>query len=199
MSNKKTIMIDGRNLGLEKGTGVATYARNLSYCLHDMGYGVDVLYGNRAAPGMSRSDERDCFLRQQCAEFLRLFVPLNAAKDTLRAPFGFSSTRVPITGKVISDTFKSRLPYFDHIENSPNLFTKAHNVFGVFKRLHKIYPEHKPDLMHWTYPLALKMPGVPNIYTLHDLVPLRLPYTTLDNKRRYFRLVSVIAKRLTIS
>jgi hypothetical protein len=51
MSNKKTIMIDGRNLGLEKGTGVATYARNLSYCLHDMGYGVDVLYGNRAAPG----------------------------------------------------------------------------------------------------------------------------------------------------
>ena len=194
MSNKKTIMIDGRNLGLEKGTGVATYARNLSYCLRDMGYGVDVLYGNRAAPGMSDLMKEIAFFDSNARRVPAFVRAVNAAKDTLRAPFGFSSTRVPITGKVIYDNFKSRLPYFDHIENSPNLFTKAHNVFGVFKRLHKVYPEHKPDLMHWTYPLALKMPGVPNIYTLHDLVPLRLPYTTLDNKRQYLRLVSAIAK-----
>lgn len=30
---------------------------------------------------------------------------------------------------------------------------------------------------------------MPNIYTIHDLVPLRLPYTTLDNKRYYYRLI----------
>ena len=46
-------MIDGRNLNLEKGTGVATYARNLSYCLRDMGFEVDVLYGNKTAHGQS--------------------------------------------------------------------------------------------------------------------------------------------------
>jgi hypothetical protein len=50
---KKRVMIDGRNLNLEKGTGVATYARNLSYCLHGMDYQVEVLYGNRAAPGQT--------------------------------------------------------------------------------------------------------------------------------------------------
>ena len=44
------ILIDGRNLGLEKGTGVATYARNLSYELHAMGHGVEVLYGYGAGP-----------------------------------------------------------------------------------------------------------------------------------------------------
>src|SRR5262249_45719394 len=32
-----------------------------------------------------------------------------------------------------------------------------------------------------------------NIYTIHDLVPLRLPFTTLDNKRRMFRLLKKIA------
>lgn len=48
--------------------------------------------------------------------------------------------------------------------------------------------------MHWTYPLPLKISGIPNIYTLHDIVPLRLPYTTLDNKRKYYRLVSKILK-----
>ncbi|HNC91426.1 MAG TPA: glycosyltransferase family 1 protein [Pseudomonadales bacterium] len=195
MSSKKTIMVDGRNLGLEKGTGVSTYARNLSHCLHEMGYGVDVLYGNRAAPGMSDLMKEITFFDDNLRKTPAVLRVLNTAKDLFRTPFGFNATRVPITGKVISDTFKSRLPYFDHIENSPNIFTKAHNVFGVFKQLNKIYPEQKPDLMHWTYPLALRVPGVPNIYTLHDLVPLRLPYTTLDNKRRYFRLVSAIARR----
>ncbi|MBD3756402.1 MAG: glycosyltransferase family 1 protein, partial [Gammaproteobacteria bacterium] len=42
-------MIDGYNLGLEKGTGVATYARNLSYEIAGLGHEVDVLYGNNAS------------------------------------------------------------------------------------------------------------------------------------------------------
>jgi glycosyltransferase involved in cell wall biosynthesis len=42
--------------------------------------------------------------------------------------------------------------------------------------------------MHWTYPLPVRIAGARNVYTLHDLVPLRLPYTTLDNKRNYLRL-----------
>ncbi len=49
MSRKK-IMIDGYNLNLESGTGVATYARNLSYCLRDLDCEVDVLYGTRSVP-----------------------------------------------------------------------------------------------------------------------------------------------------
>ena len=48
----KSVMLDGYNLGLEKGTGVATYARNLSYELHELGYRTDVLYGTRASPGI---------------------------------------------------------------------------------------------------------------------------------------------------
>ena len=50
-------------------------------------------------------------------------------------------------------------------------------------------PARQPDIMHWTYPLPIRLEGARNIYTLHDLVPLRLPYTTLDNKRYYLRLL----------
>ena len=39
------ILIDGYNLSLTKGTGIATYARSLSRNLHQMGHEVDVLYG----------------------------------------------------------------------------------------------------------------------------------------------------------
>jgi glycosyltransferase involved in cell wall biosynthesis len=40
----------------------------------------------------------------------------------------------------------------------------------------------------------LRVPGAKNIFTFHDLVPLRLPFTTLDRKHIYFRLVEKIAR-----
>ena len=47
------VVIDGFNLGLEKGTGVATYGRNLSYTLRDLGCEVGVLYGGAFSAGRS--------------------------------------------------------------------------------------------------------------------------------------------------
>lgn len=187
-------MIDGRNLSLEKGTGVATYARNLSYCLHDMGYQVEVLYGSRAAPDHTDLMKEIAFFDTNAGDIPKWLQILRSMKEAMTAPLGYEATRVPITGTIIKDTFKSRLPYYDAIYNSPDLFRKAHRLSGIFNRLHRVHISPKPDLMHWTYPLPLRIKGIPNIYTLHDLVPLRLPYTTLDNKRRYFKLVSKIAK-----
>lgn len=194
MSEQKRIMIDGRNLSLEKGTGVATYARNLSYCLHDLGYQVEVLYGSRAAPGLTDLMKEIAFFDSNAGDMPKWLQALRSAKEAILAPLGYQATRVPVTDVVIKDAFKNRLPYFDAIYNSPDLFRKAHGLFGLFNKLHKVHISPRPDLVHWTYPLALKISGIPNIYTLHDLVPLRLPYTTLDNKRRYFKLVSKIAR-----
>ena len=50
-----------------------------------------------------------------------------------------------------------------------------------------------PDIMHCTYQLPLRAKRACNIYTIHDLVPLRLPFTTLDNKRLSYRLLRKIA------
>lgn len=190
----KRVMIDGRNLSLEKGTGVATYARNLSYCLHDLGYQVEVLYGSRAAPGHSELMKEIAFFDTNAGDIPKWLQVLRSMREAMTAPLGYEATRVPITGTVIKDTFKSRLPYYDAIYNSPDLFRKANGLFEIFNKFHRVHFSSKPDLMHWTYPLPLQIKGIPNIYTLHDLVPLRLPYTTLDNKRRYFKLVSKIAK-----
>ena len=43
------IFIDGFNLSLTQGTGVATYARNLSFGLRDLGAEVGVLYGTKSS------------------------------------------------------------------------------------------------------------------------------------------------------
>ncbi len=187
-------MIDGHNLGLEKGTGVATYARNLSHEIHNLGYQVDVLYGNRAAPARNPLLQEIAFFDSNAGTRSRVLEMLDTAQQALLAPFGQYATDVPLSGQVIARSFAARMPYHDRILNAVDLFGRAQNSFHLWNRLTSVTMERKPDLMHWTYPLPIRLSGRPNIYTLHDLVPLRLPYTTLDNKKRYFRMVQKIAR-----
>jgi glycosyltransferase involved in cell wall biosynthesis len=43
--------------------------------------------------------------------------------------------------------------------------------------------------------MPLRARGACNVFTLHDLVPLRLPFATLDNKRRMYDLLKKIAAK----
>jgi glycosyltransferase involved in cell wall biosynthesis len=189
-------MIDGYNLNLEKGTGVATYARNLSYELHNLGYQTHVLYGNRAAPGIDPLLKEIAFFDTNVGTATGLLQWLRKINDTVfKTANGVTAKKVPITGKVISRTFASRLPYFDEIWNVPNVFNRANEHFWFYNTWMTVRSANRPALMHWTYPLPMRLTGSKNIYTLHDLVPLRLPYTTLDVKRRYFRMIKLVLKR----
>jgi glycosyltransferase involved in cell wall biosynthesis len=188
-------MIDGRNLDLERGTGVATYARNLSYSIRDLGHRVGVLYGNKPSAKMSPAMREIAFFDTYQPRIPPLAQAWRDVLNAVRARRGFAAIPVPMTGLVIADAFAARLPYFDAIHNCPDVFRIAHANFSRTAPLRELRFETPPDLMHWTYPLPLRASRVPNVYTLHDLVPLRLPHTTLDNKRRYFRLVSAICER----
>lgn len=193
-TSQKTILIDGYNLGLEKGTGVATYARNLSYQLQEMGHRVSVLYGNRGGPN------RDELLREIAffdgpVEQSRLFVLMERARQALRSPLDYRAYRVPVTGKIEARNFSARLPYFDALYNANDVFSNSHGAYWMWGRTVGIRLPESPDLAHWTYPLPVHIPNVPNIYTMHDLVPLKLPYTTLDNKRRYLKLMRLLGER----
>lgn len=187
---KPSIYIDGLNLSLEQGTGVATYARNLSFALRDLGAEVGVLYGTAAS-----TISRDPLLREIAFFDMPIIKPpgvlrrIRNFQNTLMLPLGETALKVPMTGGVIKNSFQDRLPYFDHIWNVQNLFNKESVYGSVFPGRLNVHFHEPPDVMHWTYPLAIRVPRAQNIYTLHDLVPLRLPYTTLDNKRRYYRMV----------
>jgi glycosyltransferase involved in cell wall biosynthesis len=196
MMKNKTVMIDGFNLNLEKGTGVATYSRNLSYELHNLGYQTHVLYGNRAAPGIDSLLKEIAFFDANVGTAPGALRWLRQINDTVfKSANGVTAKKVPITGQVIAKTYSSRMPYFDQIWNVPNLFNRANEHFWFYNSQLSVRVAEKPALVHWTYPLPLRVHGSKNIYTLHDLVPLRLPYTTLDIKRRYFRLIKLLLKR----
>ena len=189
------IMIDGRNLGLEKGTGVATYARNLSHELHAMGHGVEVLYGYGAAPSRNALMREIAFFDSNHGDRDRIAQALESVRSRMLGPLGKHAYDVPISGRVVSRTFSARLPYYDRIVNSPNVFGRSHATFSAWKMMTRLSMANKPDLAHWTYPLPIRLKGRPNVYTMHDVVPLKLPYTSLDNKRFYLRLMKRIGRK----
>lgn len=194
-ASKPSTLIDGYNLGLQKGTGIATYARNLSYALRDLDHGVDVLYATKASRGFNSLLKEVAFFDPRVGELpLWISVALRAHR-ALRSPLGRNAIEVPMQGHVISTQFKNRLPYFDRILNAPDIFNAAYDHFYLWRsRLRVSLPQPAPTIAHWTSPLPMFIPGSKNIYTLHDLVPLRLPYTTLDNKRYFYRMIAMLLR-----
>jgi glycosyltransferase involved in cell wall biosynthesis len=192
---KKRIMIDAYNLALEQGTGVSTYARNLTYNISESNFSVDVLYGISRVPSSSQiMKEISFFDPANIGDFTFFERIVSEIKNSLRSLFRGKLSELNITGEVIYDHYKSRLPYFDRILISPHVYGRASSKFQRFSGFYRLRGGGI-DIAHWTYPLPVYLSGAKNIYTMHDLVPLRLPYTTLDKKSRYFRLMRKIAKK----
>lgn len=192
------ILIDGYHLSMTKGTGISTYARNLSRSLHSIGAEVNILYDNgKAASKDPLLNEIQFFNLLENYGFgnEKLSVKTRKIRRLIYALFkGASANEINITGRVILDQFKTKLPYFDNIYNSPDIYSIANVYFILTGKFLNVFLPDKIDVAHWTYPIPLKIVGVKNIYTLHDLIPLRLPYTTLDDKKFYLNLVKMIAK-----
>lgn len=184
MPNKR-IMIDGYNLALEKGTGVATYSRNLSLELSKLGHKIDLLYGVRASTGKNA-------LLSEVNFFDTAATPMRTSevvRTLMTSSLGVTARQVPITGKVVARNPVRVLPPYDRIFNRRNLFAISRWHYRVFGNFMETTYEQPAEIAHWTYPLPIRLKNAANIYTIHDLVPLRLPYTTLDNKREYYRTV----------
>ena len=54
-------------------------------------------------------------------------------------------------------------------------FRTAQVFFDLHRRFMPLRDAAPPGLMHWTYPVPLRFAGVPNVYTVHDVIPLRHP------------------------
>ncbi|SFK25802.1 glycosyltransferase family 4 protein [Falsiroseomonas stagni] len=190
---KPRIAIDGYNLSLDQGTGVATYCRNLTQRLHALGAEVGVLYGQKSSSG------RDDLLREVGLYDAtpRPLPPRQQAYEDFRArlklAMGPMARAVPRTDRVVLRGLEARLPQADRLWNVPGLFRAAVQRAAPGRKFGRVRLPDRQDVMHWTFPLPLRVEGARNIYTIHDLVPLRMPYATLDSKRRYLGTIRRIA------
>ena len=185
------IMIDGMNLALEQGTGVATYSKNLSYCLRHKGHEVTALYGKpmrahqddllREAMFFDIYPDRRSRWEENVQDFVNSFLPKMAAT-------------IPTTDKVLKNHIANTLPDVDKYLNLNRLFKLSELRTWMHRGVMNVRLPEPVDIAHWTYPLPIRIEGAKNIYTLHDLVPLKLPYTTLDSKSAYYRTLKNLAR-----
>jgi len=193
------VLIDGSQFLSKTATGIGSYGRTLARALKSSGYNVTVLYGQHV-----RSKRHDAPQSLAVQVFGSEAAPEGRWKRVLRnAPFlagaSIGLTRrvrprqVPTEGVDLA-AFEPPLPAVDNVLNASRVYERAHLHFTLKDRLLEIEAPRGIGLAHWTGPLALKAKGVPNIYTLHDLIPLQFPYFVVDRGALSLRLHAEIAR-----
>lgn len=197
------ILIDAYNIARPHGTGVATYGRNLARAASGLGHRVGLLFGTQRGHarqpllreiGLAEWDEGAAASGKRPSRLEQVAV---AATGVLAAR---QAQEIALSGEVILPPGMV-LPGARYW-NTPQLYGLASAAFRATGQMTRITgPE--TDLAHWTYPLPVKARGAANVYTMHDLVPLRLPHTTADHKKTYLALARRIAREadhiLTVS
>jgi len=189
----QSVLFDKHDLALRMGTGIATYARSLAVAARAAGYGVDALVS-----GTRRFRSRNAILSEvQLFDVKRKTWPLleylpGIVHGVTRLPFGDRPDLLTRSGTVLEP--QSAAAPFDRTWISRHVFVAAQAHFRVFGRFARVSLDAPPALFHATQPLPLRVNGCANIVTIHDLVPLRLPYMTLDNKRQYYNLIATLTR-----
>jgi glycosyltransferase involved in cell wall biosynthesis len=196
---RQSVLIDGSQFLSKAATGIGSYGRTLVRSLRKSGTKVTVLYGQgvqvpRNAPplalavqvfGSERLPERRLVRYARNIPFIAgSFLGLRQRVQPLTVS----------TEGVNLDAFEPPLPAADTILNASRLYERAFLHFLVKERLMRIDPPEDIGLAHWTGPVTVKAKGVPNIYTLHDVIPLQFPYFIVDRGAIALRQHTAIAR-----
>lgn len=189
--------IDGWNLSLPNGSGIATYGHTLLNGLADAGIQGQVLY----APSTRRQpspimDETALISHSNSA---RRGGKLRAL-STLTARFGRTAYPVSFSNEVIWPQQGLTRPNASHLWASREIYPLAIRAFQNYGHFTPIYFTSEkgvkiPDVMHFTCPIPMHAPQCANLLTIHDTIPLKLPTTTRDNKEKYYNLLKKACDR----
>lgn len=190
------ICIDGFNISLPHGTGIATYGHTLLQALAETGAQTQVLFGpyNALTPDNS-VNEAILFDRTKPVK----------GKKTLRSKWDLArTTRQSARGRTVTPVRREGSVIWPY-ELKANPLWAAKDLYSLATRCYSLHGHTTPvlfdtdgpvpDVMHWTVPLPLYAKGRPNIVTIHDMIPLRLPYTTSNDRDAFMRLHKNSAER----
>jgi len=194
------IIYDGLNLTLGQGTGIATYTRMLTRIARNLGYDVGVVYASAFTPDKNPLLGEILFFDQMRGPQqlgakrtpTRMF---NTVIDQLRYHFTVKPLALRLGEAVINEQFADTLAEHDRAFVARNLFKNVNSFFNRTSQFVNLSFDSRPDIFHCTYPMPLRVRSARNIYTIHDLIPLRLPFATLESKRRTFKLLRDVVKK----
>jgi len=198
VKSRATICVDGFNIALAKGSGIATYGRNLLSTIAQLGMDGQVLYGPAAKRSSSNVvNEAALVDADRPGPKVKKFERF---KRTFTSRFGQKVWPITPSGEVVWPSRGGGRPEATAYWAAQDLFQVANRCFNAYGKETPVDFDtsgavKRPDAMQWTATVPLYARGVANIYTIHDLIPLRLPHTTLDDKATYMALCKAIARR----
>jgi glycosyltransferase involved in cell wall biosynthesis len=177
------VLVDGYNLQLVQGTGIKNYTLALIRALHRLGSETSVLYSRRALfdhkfPALTEVAFFDAALGAGRRDRLEMLAALARAG----AGFPLPAVEVPMRFVVRPD-----VPEATKVLTRLNCFKLSFAVNRLTSRPLEITTPSPFDIWHATYPIPIRVRGARTLVTIHDLVPFRLPYTTLDRKHEQFK------------
>lgn len=192
------VVLDGLNLGLRQGTGIATYAKNLARLLARAHVGVDVLYDHRV-PTKAGSIEQELRFHSALSRsrgggrpgrLLRWAV--GAMQWTSIAAFGAKAVAVERDVVLLRDALPNH-PDGAGILSAGDVFRQASASARLLGRPLRVrLPEG--TALHLTYAIPLVAVHAPTIMTVHDVIPLRLPHAVIDPGLHFFKNLRVAAE-----
>lgn len=195
-AGERSILFEASNLGLAAGTGIATYARALARAAGRLGFTPLGLF-DVARPLNPRQGALNDVLAfdaiapdEGVSPLAHVVRTVSAAVNTLG---GLRPVELPQSGVVVGHA-TAALREFRTAYAATHLIEAGRVHFKLWGRSARLRLARQPTLFHATHPVPLSVKGIPNIVTIHDLVPLRLPFTTLDDKRYFYKLVHHIAR-----
>ena len=201
--SKINVIVDGYNLEMQQGTGIKTYGTTLVNALVSLGANVDLLCSRHVAVNDNPLLIESMFFDDQKGK--TDYSNLKLLKLFLKQYFNHIK-EIPNTEFVIkqeSDFIFNNLSANGKILNISGCYTLANNLYRLARINTTVDISRKIDVWHMTYPIPLRIKNAKTIATIHDLVPLKLPYTTLDDKKYFFNIVDSTIKKsdliLTVS
>jgi glycosyltransferase involved in cell wall biosynthesis len=192
------VLIDTFNTNVAQPRGIGTYARTLAQANHRIGNEVFLLTGDRVVydqrlvapsretqPSFSQRDQPPWYIKNRLYSIRGLAHRVAPRTHVVKLRLAARSDLID------QALIAERLGYFDAIMNSPDLFNNALSNFCKHRQPTLIDAPIHIDVAHFTWCLPIRIKNASKtIYTIHDIIPLRFPYLTLDDIPTYYDLVS---------
>jgi len=186
--NRFNILIDGYNLRLKKGSGIKSYTLSLIKALEDS-VDISLLFDyNILNKDISSIEFSDKHLKGITSNSAKRAIIKDLAKFLLNKSFNEFKFKDDIN-------FQNEESYIlnKRVININNIFnlSEASSRFDYYLNIKNI---KNIDIFHSTYMLNLNVVGAKRVTTIHDIIPLKLPHTTLDDKKLFYNKVKSAIK-----
>lgn len=191
------ILIEMYNATLRSGTGIATYSRALHKTIKSMGCEAEGLLHVNVPIHSKDSAAAEIAVFDTQANAGKFFgaKQIRMIDQLFGAPFGIKLTKLNAKERTLDgDTWRSILGELKECYVASRYDARARCHFRRYGTAAQLVISNPPQIFHATHLTPLRIVGAKNVYTIHDVVPLRMPQTTLDDKIYYRQLLKYICR-----